>query len=716
MGFSSRRFAVLGACALALLAVPGAARAADAPGAPGALATWTEGDKDGMGTATSTASRAWLTLDDGELTEVYAPDLSTPSLRDLQFVVTDGKSFAEREREDATHRIVLRDPRSLTYRQVNTARSGRWRITKTYVTDPRRSAVLVKVRLESLTGRPYKLYALLDPALSNTGNDDVGETRGHALVARDDKLASALVSKPAATRVSSGYLGKSDGWTDLRDDFRMDWTYARAAAKGNVAQIAELPVTGRPGHRRATLSLGFGASAGAASSTAGAALRGGFRTAARRYAAGWHAYLDRLPRPRSAAGHKRLYDVSAMVLAGLEDKTYRGAGIASPSMAWVWGTLEDSGPYHLVWSRDLYQVATAQIAAGDRAAAGRSLDYLWTHQQAADGCLPQNTRVDGRPYWTGLQLDEVADPILLASQLGRSDPETWRHVERAAACILAQGPTSQERWENTDDWYSPATIAAEIAALICAADIADRNGATAAAGNYRAMADEWQRKVAGWTRTTNGPLSSQPYYLRVTTDGNANAGHGVHDRRRRAHDRPAARRRHQLPRARAAGGQARRRPRHPVDAAGRGPRARRDDAERAVLASLQLRRLRRDGRRQPVPGRREPRPAVAAARRRARRVRARHGRPPCGGEAPRFHRRDRERGRDAARAGLGRPAAAGRRAGHGHALRDAAGLDARAVHPPRLVDRRRRPGRAAPRRRLPLRAALPLIAHVPFLG
>lgn len=175
-----------------------------------------------MGTATSTASRAWLTLDDGELTEVYAPDLSTPSLRDLQFVVTDGKSFADREREDATHRIVLRDPRSLTYRQVNTARSGRWRITKTYVTDPRRSAVLVKVRLESLTGRPYKLYALLDPALSNSGDDDVGETRGHTLVARDDKLASALMrSRPrrasrAATsaRATAGRTSATtSGWT-----------------------------------------------------------------------------------------------------------------------------------------------------------------------------------------------------------------------------------------------------------------------------------------------------------------------------------------------------------------------------------------------------------------------------------------------------------------------------------------------------------------------
>ena len=514
----------LAACAVALLAAPVAARAADAPGAPGEVATWTEGDKDGMGTATGTASRAWLTLDDGELTEVYAPDLGTPSIRDLQFVVTDGRSFAEREREDARHAIELTDPRSLTYRQVNTARSGRWRITKTYVTDPARAAVLVDVRFESLTGRPYRLYALLDPALSNTGDDDVGETRGRTLIARDEKLASALKTEPAPTRVSSGYLGASDGWTDLREDFRMDWTYA-APAKGNVAQIAQLPLTGTRGHRHATLALGFGPSAGAASSTAGAALDRGFDRAADGYAAGWHAYLGGLSRPRSAAGHRTLYDVSAMVLAGLEDKTYRGAGIASPSMAWVWGTLAGySGPYHLVWSRDLYQVATAQIAAGDRAAAERALDYLWTRQQAEDGCFPQNSNLDGSPHWGGLQLDEVADPVLLAWQLGHTDAETWTHVERAIGCILKQGPTSQERWENTEDWYSPATIAAEIAALVCAAEIAERNGAPAAAAHYRAVADDWERRVEGWTRTRHGPLSSKPYYVRLTTDGNADAG------------------------------------------------------------------------------------------------------------------------------------------------------------------------------------------------
>ena len=65
MGFSLRRILAAACCAVALLAVPGAARAADAPGAPDEVATWTEGDKDGMGTATGTASRTWLTLDDG---------------------------------------------------------------------------------------------------------------------------------------------------------------------------------------------------------------------------------------------------------------------------------------------------------------------------------------------------------------------------------------------------------------------------------------------------------------------------------------------------------------------------------------------------------------------------------------------------------------------------------------------------------------------------
>ncbi len=218
------------------------------------------------------------------------------------------------------------------------------------------------------------------------------------------------------------------------------------------------------------------------------------------------------------------YDVSLMVLRALEDKTYRGGGIASPSMAWVWGQLVNySGPYHLVWSRDLYQVATAQLAAGDRAGAERALDYLWERQQQPDGCFPQNSNLDGTPHWPNLQLDEVAYPIVMSWQLGRTDPRTWSHVERATDCILSRGPASQERWENAEG-YSPATIAASVAALVLAAEIAERNDRPDAAARLRAAADDWEASVDDWTLTNNGPLAPHPYYLRLTVDGDADAG------------------------------------------------------------------------------------------------------------------------------------------------------------------------------------------------
>jgi glucoamylase len=515
----------LAAITLVLLvsAVPAAGAAGTAPGAPGSVANWTEGDKDGFGSATQLASKVWFTLDDGELTEVYYPDLGTPSARNLEFVVSDGRTFTESEREDARHRVKLVDRRSLTYRQVNTARSGRWRITKTYVADPARAAVLVDVEFESLTGRPYRLHAVYDPGLSNGGDDDSGTNRHGELIATDERAASALVTSPSLRRTSSGFKGASDGWTDLADNHRMDWTYT-SAPDGNVVQTGETALTGLRGSRRLQLALGFGSNGDAASAVARRALRATFERAARSYADGWHEYLGGLRRPRSVAGMETTYDVSLMVLAAAEDKTYRGGAIASPSMAWVWGNLVNySGPYHLVWSRDLYQAATAQLAAGDREAAERALDYLWERQQEPDGCFPQNSNLDGSPHWPNLQLDEVAYPVVMSWQLRRFDAVTYGHVERAIGCILENGPDSQERWENAEG-YSPATIAAEIAALVTGADIARRNGDNAAAARWLDTADAWQASLGRWTVTENGPLADHPYYVRLTVDGDANAG------------------------------------------------------------------------------------------------------------------------------------------------------------------------------------------------
>ena len=56
---------------------------------------------------------------------------------------------------------------------------------------------------------------------------------------------------------------------------------------------------------------------------------------------------------------------------------------------------------------------------GDKAAARRSVDWLFDVQQLPDGSFPQNSDVEGTPVWSELQLDEVALPIVLARLVGR---------------------------------------------------------------------------------------------------------------------------------------------------------------------------------------------------------------------------------------------------------------------------------------------------------
>ena len=51
---------------------------------------WTEADKAGFGTARTRESRVWFTLPGRRLSEVFYPDLSTPSVRSLELTVSDG--------------------------------------------------------------------------------------------------------------------------------------------------------------------------------------------------------------------------------------------------------------------------------------------------------------------------------------------------------------------------------------------------------------------------------------------------------------------------------------------------------------------------------------------------------------------------------------------------------------------------------------------------
>jgi glucoamylase len=243
--------------------------------------------------------------------------------------------------------------------------------------------------------------------------------------------------------------------------------------------------------------LGFGENAATATSAARDSLARGFATVRQEYEAGWKSYVAGLPRVDTA--YQQQFDMAAMVLRGLEDKTFRGAVIASPSVPWGGGADADEATvsgYHAVWSRDLYHVATAFMALGDREAANRVVDYLFRVQQKADGSFPRNSWVDGRAIGDGVQMDQVALPIVLAYQLKRNDSLTWeKHIKPAADFIVRRGPkTDQDRWEEKSGYF-PATVAAEIAGLVCAAEIAKINGDADSATRYLNTADDWARKV-----------------------------------------------------------------------------------------------------------------------------------------------------------------------------------------------------------------------------
>ena len=493
-----------------------------APGAPGEKPAWTNGNKQGVGTSNTLSSKVWFTIGGGTLNEIYYPTIDKANTRGLEFIVTDGRTFAEVESRDTDHAVEIPFSDALVFRHINTSKNGRYSITKTYVTDPERDTVLINIKFTPLRGARLRLYALYDPAINNSGLHDNGYTTGNALIAADGGIASAMVSSAAFTRTSSGYAGASDGWTDLKDDFKLDHAYARAE-DGNIVQIGELPLTAA--NAPFTIALGFGSEGSTALDAARRSLEKGFAKAMEQYCKGWRNYLATLKTVDKQ--YRDQFQMSAMILKAHEDKTYRGAGAASLTVPWGDGAdaSEPSvGGYHLVWSRDLYQVATAFYAMGDKESADRALDYLFTVQQKPDGSFPQNSWLDGTPFWGSLQLDEVAYPLILAYQLGRTGPQVYRkNIKPAADFIVKHGPaTPQERWEE-EGGYSPSTIAAEIAGLVCAAEIARLNGDEGSQKLWLETADEWEKKIESWTVTSTGPHADR-YYLRLSQEGKPDAG------------------------------------------------------------------------------------------------------------------------------------------------------------------------------------------------
>jgi glucan 1,4-alpha-glucosidase len=552
-----------------------------APTGPANRPRWTTGEKYGVGTVADhnaeDSSRVWFTLTEGSLTEVRFPRVDLMNLRTLDLLVVDADSEAEytarthnetRRDDDADtieRRAEMVEDEALVFRHVVTetgdGRGHEWTLTVEYSTDPEHDALLADVTFEADDDNEYDLYTVADTALVNTGATDrglrLGQMGSYHLVARDAgaydqegetqpllideegreySVAIALTSAGRFDWATVGVAG-SDYLADLFSTGALPTTKERADDE-NVVLVGRI---GTGSKLSETLAIGFAehADTAAALGEAAGALTRGYETVRRAYCDSWDDFLADKELPSSVADDETLtnqYRAALMCLRAVEDKTFLGAGIASPSVPWGEAvTAEESKGYgyNFVWSRDLYQVFTVFDAVGDVETAIDALEYIYHYQQDERGFIPQNTYLNGRTRWGGEQMDNISFPQVMAYMLkerGVSFDDVgydYVNVQRSANYVARNGPpTAQERWEE-EAGYSPSTIASEIAGLACAGSVAIDEGNLADALIWLALADDWTERVEDWTATETGTDRHEhtPYYVRITRDGDPDAGH-----------------------------------------------------------------------------------------------------------------------------------------------------------------------------------------------
>lgn len=568
---------------LAFMGLPVAASAQGAPGAPGAKSVWTYAGKTGLGTSyeayvnrqyqdggpTGVVSRVWFSIARGIVTETANGLIHAAQIKDLQLLVKGNGYFDEEKvATDSTVSYLHTDaqgrPLSLAYRIVNDDKEGKYRIEKHIFTDTERQALFMRV-IFTANEAGVTPYLLINPHMKNTGSSDVAYVGANYMNARQDHdRYLSLHSSVAFSKTSAGFVGASDGYTDLADNGQMDWQFPWAdSGSGNVAMMAELPTVSND-----TLTfdvvVGFGNSHAAAIAAAQGSLGTGYQAVLDAYngtgsEVGWEDYLaglGQLAGMRALTNDQgKLLNVSAMVLKALEDKTHPGALIASLSVPWGESKSADgfATGYRAVWPRDFYQCAMALLALGDTETPLVAFEYLQKVQvtastpdnQGATGWFLQKTHVDGTLEWYQLQMDQTAMPIMLgwklwqAGILSNADLNHWYvNMLKPAAQFLANGGyvqlkdsayqvnppwTRMERWEEQDG-YSPSTTAAVITGLITAADIAKAVGDPGAAQWFESQADTFAAAIESTMFTTTGPFGNGRYFLRITKNTNPNDG------------------------------------------------------------------------------------------------------------------------------------------------------------------------------------------------
>ena len=506
-------------------------------GGPGVPPRWTSSRKDAVATAYSAASRVWFTISHGTLNEIYFPTIDRPQTRDMELLFTDEETFFHEEKRDLEFDFHYLDANAPAVRATASDPAGRYTVTKEFISDPHHPVVLMKVTIagdEAVLAR-LKCYALLAPHLDGGGAGNSARSiliaGKRAVLAWKNGTSLAMGVDCGFTRSSCGYVGTSDGFQDLSTHMRMTWQFGQAL-DGNLAVMGEIDVAK---HREFTLAISLGEGHHAALSGLMQTLSTPYEVHSKRFLEQW----NRVNAPALAAASTdsgRLMRISQNIILTHEDKTYSGAFIASASIPWgASKSDEDLGGYHLVWTRDMVQSATALLACGRQETARRALVYLACTQRP-DGGFAQNFWIDGTAYWTGIQLDEVAFPIILAWRLwklgGLGTFDVLPFVQRAAAFLVRYAPvTQQERWEENAG-YSPSTLAAVISGLVCAADLC-RNyepGGDAVcdvAEFFETYADWIEEHLDEWTTTDDGVLlpGVKRHYMRIRPPGSGDPFH-----------------------------------------------------------------------------------------------------------------------------------------------------------------------------------------------
>jgi len=503
----------------------------NAPGAPGVDARWTSSAKSGLGKAFDDSSGVVFTISHGILDEIYYPREDLASIRDMEFLVTDGVDFFSEEKRDTTHSVKWMAEGIPAFKIVNTCKQKKYIIAKEIITDPDRETVLQRVKFKP--GKKYKpsdfkLFLLLSPHINDKGgNNDgwLGDYKGVPMLFAHREgitLAVACFYSDFIKR-SVGYVGVSDGFTDVKQHKKMEWQYSEAH-NGNIALTAEIDISKT---QEFVIAISFGALQEDAAHHAWASLLDGFDVSKETYIEGWKKFqkqLHNVKSDRNAIG--KHFRTSAAILNIHQSKKFPGGIVASLSIPWgeTKGDNDRAG-YHLVWPRDLVEASGGFLAMNSKKQVLKILNYLMATQEE-DGRWSQNLWLGGMPHWKGLQMDEIALPIILVDKCFHNkqiEPDRlkryWPGIKKALSFLLIHGPFTQEdRWEE-EPGLTAFTLATEITALLCAAHLAEINNDKDMANYCRETADYWNGEIENWTYVTDTPLSNEVgvdgYYMRI---------------------------------------------------------------------------------------------------------------------------------------------------------------------------------------------------------